>query len=121
MFDAHGIKFLREEKNTIYVGATYGVCLQANYLAFQNPDYSNKYFFAFIEGVEYVNDKTTKINYKVDLFTTWRSYFNLKSCFVVREHVTDDTLGIHTVPESLETGDYIVNVEYTANGKTFEI
>lgn len=101
--------FLREEKNTIYVGTTYGVCLQANYLAFQNPDYSNKYFFAFIESVEYINDKTTKINYKVDLFTTWRSYFNLKSCFVVREHVTDDTIGSHTVPESLETGDYIVN------------
>lgn len=105
--------FLREEKNTIYVGTTYGVCLQANYLAFQNPDYSNKYFFAFIEGVEYVNDKTTKINYKVDLFTTWRSYFNLKSCFVVREHVTDDTIGTHTVPESLETGDYIVNSHLT--------
>lgn len=101
--------FLRESENSIFVEAPYGTCLQANYIAFQNPDYSNKWFFAFIEDIVYVNNKTTEIQYKLDIFTTWNSYFNYKSCFVVREHVTDDTLGANTVPEGLETGDYIVN------------
>ena len=109
VYSASNYSYLREEENTIYLSATYSTCLQANYLAFQNPDYSNKWFFAFIDQAEYVNDSTTRIRYKLDVFTTWNDYFSYKSCFVVREHVTDDTLGAHTVPEGLETGDYIVN------------
>lgn len=100
--------FMRENENSIYVEAPYGTCLQANYLAFQNPDYSNKWFFAFVEEVNYVSNKTTEIKYKVDIFTTWNSYFSYKSCFVIREHVTDDSYHKHTVPEGLETGDYMV-------------
>ena len=109
VYSASNYSFLREEENTIYLSANYGTCLQANYLAFQNPDYSNKWFFAFIDQAEYVNDSTTRIRYKLDIFTTWNDYFDYKSCFVVREHVTSDTIGEHTVPEGLETGDYIVN------------
>ena len=30
-------------------------------------------------------------------------------CFVEREHVSDDEVGLHTIPENLETGEYIVN------------
>ena len=39
-------------KNTVDIEVAYGTALTANYIAFQNPDYSNKWFFAFIDDVE---------------------------------------------------------------------
>ena len=108
VYSGTNLSFIRENKE-IVVEASYGTCLQANYLAFQNPDYSNKWFFAFIDKVEYVSEKASKVLYTVDLFTTWFSYWSSKACFVVREHVTDDTVGLHTLPEEVATGDYVVN------------
>ena len=98
--------FLRDT-GEILVQAPYGTCLQANYIAYQNPDYSNKIFFGFIDECEYVSEKTTKIKYTIDIWTTWYSYWDAQACFVVREHVTDDSIGKHTLPENVETGDYI--------------
>ena len=97
---------------TIEVPYTYGDCLQCNYLAYQNTLYSNKWYFAFIDNVEYRSDSSTRITFTVDYFHTWYDYYDKKSCFVVREHVSDDTMGKHTIPENLETG------EYTSAGKT---
>lgn len=92
---------------TIEVPYTYGDCLQCNYLAYQNTLYSNKWYFAFIDNVEYRSDSSTRITFTVDYFHTWYDYYDKKSCFVVREHVSDDTIGLHTIPENLETGNYI--------------
>ena len=92
---------------TIEVPYTYGDCLQCNYLAYQNTLYSNKWYFAFIDNVEYRSDSSTRITFTVDYFHTWYDYYDKKSCFVVREHVSDDTIGLHTIPENLETGEYI--------------
>lgn len=99
-------QFLRDT-GEILVQAPYGTCLQANYMAFQNPDYSNKIFFAFIDSIEYVSEKVTKIKYTIDIWSTWYEYWSTQACFVVREHVTDDTVGKHTLPENVETGEYI--------------
>ena len=100
--------FLRIGDNVINVGIPYATCLEANYIAMQNPYYSNKWFFAFIDKVEYNSEKSTNIYYTVDEISTWWDYWSKKSCFVIREHVNDDTLGKHTIPEGLETGEYII-------------
>ena len=99
--------FIRPSRNKIKVDFTYSECLRANYIAFQNKDYSNKWFFAFIDSVEYLNDKTTIINFTIDNFSTWFNDVVVKRCFVVREHVNNDTIGAHTIPEGLEHGEYI--------------
>ena len=101
-----GFSFLRDGRNGIQIKESYSSCVQANYIAFQNPSYSNKWFFAFIDEVNYISDAVTEIIYTIDIFTTWWEYWSPKACFVVREHVVDDTIGLHTVPENVETGDY---------------
>ena len=53
---ADNYSFLRPT-GSIMAGFTYAQCLQANYIAFQNPDYSNKWFFAWIDDVIYKGDK----------------------------------------------------------------
>ena len=101
--------FVRQSKNKIDVDISYDTCLQSNYIGFQNPSYSNKWFFAFVIDVEFVNPATTRITFEVDDFSTWWDYWDQKACFVVREHVSDDSVGANTIPENVETGDYIIN------------
>lgn len=102
--------FIRSEKGVIKTSFSYNDALKCNYMAFQNPDYSNKWFFAFIDDVEYANDGTAKIYYTIDEFSTWFDYWNPEPCFVEREHVTNDAIGLHTLPEGLECGEYVINV-----------
>lgn len=79
-----------------------------NYLMFQNSAFGTKWFYAFIKTVEYVNDETTQIEYEIDDIQTWFFDYELEQCFVEREHVSDDTIGKHTVPEQIELGEYVV-------------
>ncbi|MBQ1550978.1 MAG: hypothetical protein IIZ67_02650 [Bacilli bacterium] len=106
---ASNYTFIRQDRNEIKVNFPYATCLQCNYMAFQNPNYSNKWFFAFIDEVSYISDNATRISFTVDEHATWYDYWDAKPCFVIREHVADDTIGLHTVPENLERGDYIIN------------
>lgn len=92
------------QKNRIYVSASYEDCLYANYLAFCNPRYSDKYFFAWITKVIYTNDGTCEIEYEIDSWSTWYAHLTFKPCFVIREHVNDDTIGKHTLDENLNVG-----------------
>ena len=99
--------FIRPSKNLITTGFTYSDVLKCNYIAFQNKDYDNKWFFAFIDDVIFVSPNATQIKFTIDVWSTWWDYWQASRCFVVREHVADDTRGLHTLPEGLETGDYI--------------
>lgn len=101
--------FLRPGENSFQLDMSYNNALKCNYVAFQNPDYSNKWFFAFIDSVEYISDGNTKINYTVDEFSTWWDYWQPDECFIEREHTMDDTPGANLVPEQLELGEYINN------------
>lgn len=97
----------RGDRSAINVDVPYSTCLSCNYMAFQNTNYNSKWYFAFIDRVEYINDLTTRIYYTVDIFSTWLDYWSNKACFIIREHVNDDTVGANTIPENFELGEYI--------------
>lgn len=101
--------FLRHGENKIQLEMTYNNALKCNYLAFQNPDYSNKWFFAFIDSIDYINDKVVQVNYTIDEFSTWWDYWQPDECFIEREHTMDDTPGSNLIPEGLELGEYVHN------------
>ena len=107
---ANNFSFIKPGKNEILVSFTYDDCLKCNYMAFQNPYYSNKWFFAFIDSVEYQSESSTRINFTIDEYSTWFDYWNPKACFVLREHTNDDTPGNNTQPEGLELGEYMEQV-----------
>lgn len=77
-----------------------------NYVMYRNTNYSNKWFYAFLEKPEYINDGMTAFQLKTDVFQTYQFDLTYKQTFVEREHVNDDTAGKHTVPEGLELGEY---------------
>lgn len=105
--ESDNFSFVRE-RGTIQVSFKYATCLMSNYIAFQNPDYSNKWFFAWIDNIKYINDNCTEINYTIDVWSTWYDSWSQKQCFVIREHINkvDDEIGANTVPEGLELGEY---------------
>lgn len=107
---AENYSFLRNT-GTIMAGFTYAQCLQANYIAFQNPDYSNKWFFAWIDDVIYKGDKNTEITFTIDAWSTWFDKWNKKVCFINRQHVNNDAIGLNTIPENLDVGEVIEEQE----------
>ena len=82
-----------------------------NYCAYKNENDNDKKFYAFITKLEYVNDSVTKVYIETDVMQTWLPDldYSLQPSFIEREHVDDDTLGKHTYPENLETGEYVLN------------
>ena len=78
----------------------------ANYMAFRNDSFENKWFYAFIDRVEYVNNNTVSIFYHIDVIQTYMFDFSFNQCLIEREHTVSDNIGEHTYPEGLETGEY---------------
>lgn len=108
---ANNYSFIRKSTNTVAVDFSYADCIRANYIAFQNTDYSSKWFFGWIDDVKYISDHSVEIRYTIDAWSTWFSYWNTKSCYVLREHVNDDTIGLHTLPENLAVGEVVEEAE----------
>lgn len=76
-----------------------------NYLMFQNTSYGNKWFYAFISAIEYVNDATCEITFSIDPMQTYLFDIELKMCFVEREHSSTDVAGDNIINEPISTGD----------------
>lgn len=101
----------QRKDSVIRVNRHIDTLLEYTYVMYKNDNYSNKWFYAFITNMEYVNDNCTYVTIKTDVWQTWQFDLNWKRCFVSREHTNDDTFGKNLVPESLETGEYVVNKE----------
>ena len=90
----------------IVEGATIRNLYNANYIRFKNSNYENKWFYAFVDQVEYVNNNTADVHYTIDVLQTWALDYSLLECFIERQHTVTDEIGEHTVPEGLEHGEY---------------
>lgn len=111
---ASDYQFLRPQ-NSIFVNFKYSECMESNYIAFQNKDYSNKWFFAWIDEVIYQSEASCEIKYTIDAWSTWLDKWSAKPCFVAREHVNDDIVGNHTIPENIDIGQIVCDFQKTSN------
>lgn len=99
--------YQRWELGRVKVELPFSQCLQHNYMSFINTSYENKRFYAFITGVNYINDVTTEIEYQIDAIQTFWFDIEVKAGFVEREHVEDDSIGLNIVPEDIGLGPYV--------------
>lgn len=85
--------------------------LNLNYLAFQNAGISNEWVFCFIDSIEWLSEKTTRINFSLDVFQNNFYSTNIKPCFVEYHHIPrrEDGIGVNLVPVNLEAGETIVS------------
>lgn len=82
-------------------------CYNINYVAYQNHRYGNKWFYAFVDSMEYLSAESTGLNLSEDIWATWQFDLTFNKSFVERETVSNDAIGSNTVPEDLELGPYV--------------
>lgn len=99
--------YQRVQKGTLRIGRKADDLYDCNYLMFQNTAYGNKWFYAFVTGVEYVNNETSEVSFEIDVMQTWHFDYDVKMSFVEREMSVTDKIGDNLVPENLEIGDYV--------------
>lgn len=109
-----GVTYQRKD-NVIRVDTHIDSLWDSNYVMYQNANFGSKWFYAFITKMEYVNDRDTYIYIETDVYQTWLFECTVKTSFVVREHVSDDTIGAHLVDEQLETGEYVMSSYHESN------
>ena len=103
----------QRKDNVIRIGTYIEDLYPYNYIRYKNKNYGNKYFYAFVENYEYINDSVTMARIKTDVFQTWMFEMKILPSFIVRKHVTNDTPGANMFPENLEIGEYVINNETT--------
>lgn len=103
-------KFTYQRKDgTITVPALVDDIYGYNYVMYRNENFSNKWFYAYIIETKFLSPNSSSVKIKTDPWQTWQFDLNYKPVFVEREHVNDDTIGAHTVPEGMDVGEYVVN------------
>lgn len=111
---ADNYKYVRNN-GTIKVPYYRDEILEYNYLMFKNKAYGDKYFYAFITNISYINPNTSAISFELDVFQTWFMDVEFKPSYVEREHCrrwnSDGTPVINTIPEGLDYGS-----EYQVKG-----
>lgn len=100
-----GATFQRKDGTIRWPGSMENI-MEYNYCMYRNKSHGNKWFYAFIENMTYVSDSTTDIKIKTDVWQTYQFDITWKACFVEREHVSNDTFGLHTLDEGLNPGEY---------------
>lgn len=101
----------QRKDSKLRVNLSFDEALKYNYVMYTNTYLlENKTYYAFITDYEWNNDNCTTLTLQTDVMQTYLlgyEYDYLPS-FVEREHTNDDTVGVNTIPENLEMGEYIV-------------
>lgn len=101
------VKKIRRDSQMILVGEPIEVVANVNYLSFKNAN--DVRYYCFVTKVEYESESATRLFIEIDKVTTWIEKLTFKSCYIERQHVLDDTIGLHQIDENLNVGEYIVN------------
>ena len=99
--------YQRVNKGIARVGLKAEDLYDCNYMMFQNTNFGNKWFYAFITSVEYVNNTVSEIRFEIDVMQTWYFDYELKECFVEREHSVTDMAGDNLASEPVDLGAII--------------
>lgn len=99
-------KYIRRD-NAIQVPINAEQLNNINYLAYKNTNYGDKWFYCFVNNIEYVNANTTRLYIETDIFQTWLFDWNHnEAAFVAREHVNNDAIGANLNQEPPMWLDY---------------
>lgn len=106
------VSYVRKSKNTIrFTPNNWSNVIHCNYLRFKNNSFENKWFYAFINKCEYINNSTCEITFSIDVMQTWffgeNGQTGIKKSFVIRQHDQYDVIGTNIEPEPIELSEYV--------------
>ena len=95
-----------KQQGTTRLESTQGLLMQqATYMMFKNTNYENKWFYAFVTDVTWVNNVAWEVSFILDVMQTYYFDFTYEKCFIERAHTKDTAIGSNIVDEKLDTGD----------------
>lgn len=99
--------YVRYTRNSIKLKADTTDIMDCTYLRFKNDRSVDKWFYAFINSVEYLNENTCLVTYEIDVMQTWFVQNGaIRPSYVLRQHVNDDTFGINLEAEPVGSDIY---------------
>ena len=105
------MSYNRAERGFFKIELPMSTLINAGYIRFKNTSFENKWFYAFVRNVEYINNVTTQVNFELDVIMTWMGVFQLGQCFIERQHTLSDAIGANIAEEGLSLGNYVTEVE----------
>lgn len=77
-----------------------------NYLRYRNSQYLNKWFYAFINEIYYINDNCCEISFEIDVIQSYFFGCYVPDCWIERTHTRTDVIGENRVAENVDIGGY---------------
>lgn len=106
---AHSCYYVRENRNMVRVEIPMSTLIGAEYMRFKNTLFENKWWYAFVVDVNYINNNTTEVTFQMDYIMSWMGEFYLNECYVERQHTLTDNIGDNITDENLAIGEYVTN------------
>lgn len=96
------INIIRRDSDLILKGVNEDLT-QCNYLMYQNKDISNKWYFAFIDNIQYNSLNSVIISHTIDVWQTYQFDITYYKNLILRAHVAKsaDTVGRWLAPEPI--------------------
>lgn len=105
------VYYQRASRGVIRVEKKMSEIFDCDYMRFKNSSFEDKYFYAFVTRVEYVNNVTCAVHYVLDPLMTWMGDFTIPQCLVVRQHAERDRIGDSLTDEGMQCGEYLTKTE----------
>ena len=99
--------YARDNRGFVRVELPMSTMIHAQYMRFKNTSYENKWWYAFVDDVDYVNDNTTEVKFTLDPMMSWMGSFTLNQCYIERQHSESDEIGENIVDENFNCGEYV--------------
>lgn len=96
------INIIRRDSDLILKGVNEDLT-QCNYLMYQNKDISDKWYFAFIDNVQYNSLNSVIISHTIDVWQTYQFDITYYKNLILRSHVAKsaDSVGRWLAPEPI--------------------
>ena len=101
------MSYSRATRGYIRVQLPMATLIHAGYMRFRNTGFEDKWFYAFVTNVEYINNECTEVQFELDYMMTWMGAFKLLDCMVERMHHPTDNIGDNIVDEGIPCGDVL--------------
>ena len=97
--------YKRITANSIKVQLPFATAGQYNYMMFRNQAYEDVWFYAFITRAVFISAEVTELFFEIDVLQSYYWAYTLMPSFIEREHVEDDSIGLHTAAEPIDIGE----------------
>ena len=112
--------YQRKNRGWLRVEAYYKDVWNVSYMMFRNPPahelngstvarpgYEDKWWYCFVDKIDYINDKVVEIHYTLDVIQSYMFNVSYEDTYVDRCTQYTDTAGDNLIDEGLPVGDYI--------------